>query len=768
MARITFIILTLILATLLVSTPPIAAQGFLVHTGPEVVPLPRPIIYHPRPRPQPPASYKIQELTVNAKIADQVARVGVSQTFVNTGSRQMEVCFVFPLPYDGAIDQLTLMVDGKEFEARLLKKGEARKLYEEIVRKNQDPALLEWMGSGMFKTSVFPVPAGASRTVTLRYSQLCRKDSGLTDFLFPLSTAKYTSHPVEKLEFNVSIDAGEKIKNVYSPTHAIEIKRPNEKNATVNFTVKNRVPTSDFRLLYDTDRGKVSAKVLSYRPDKDANGYFLLLASPEIKQDESERPKKTVIFVVDRSGSMSGKKIEQAKDALKFVLNNLRDGDTFNVVAYDSEVESFRPELQRYNEKTRGEAIAFVEGLYAGGSTNIDGALKTTLSQLSDTSRPTYVLFLTDGLPTTGETSEAKIVAHAKQNNSIGARIFSFGVGYDVNSRLLDKLTVASRGQSEYVRPDEDIEDRVSRLYNKIKSPIMTDVAIKFDLEGLKPEEGSAVSRVYPKDNYDLFAGEQLVVVGRFKKDGKAKVVVTGQIGEEKQNMDFPATFVQHSSDETYAFVEKLWAVRRIGEIIDELDLHGENQELINELVELSTQHGVLTPYTSFLADEANNAWDVAGNTRRAGRELGQLAETAGRSAFAQRAVKGAFKAANQAPAANSIAGAPVADAAAPRAPGQQQGFGGGLFGDDATEAAEGQSGKSPALITVGRKTFYRRGDRWVDAGVNEELEKKAVKVERFSKEYFDLIDRFGKDVAKYLAIEGPVTVEIDGKAYAF
>jgi Ca-activated chloride channel family protein len=743
-----------------------AAQGFLVHTHPDhVVPLPRPIIIRPipSPRPIPPSSYKIKELSVQTKLADQVARVQVSQTFVNTGSRQMEVCFVFPLPYDGAIDRLTLLVDGKEYEARLLEKKEARGLYESIVRKNQDPALLEWMGTGLFKTSVFPVPAGASRTVSLRYSQLCRQSNGLTDFMFPLSTAKYTSHPVEKVNIQVSIESADRIKNVYSPTHSIEIKRPDDEHATIAYSVENKVPTSDFRLLYDVGRGKVSTKVVSYRPDESADGYFLMLATPEIKAENQERPRKTVVFVVDRSGSMSGKKIVQAKSALKFVLGNLREGDLFNIVAYDSEVESFRPELQKYDKKSRAAAAGFVEGIFAGGGTNIDGALATTLSQLADSHQPTYVLFLTDGLPTIGEVNESKIVANAKSKNKVRARVFSFGVGYDVNSRLLDKLTVASRGQSEYVKPDEDIEEHVSRLYNKIGSPVLTDVAIKFDVEGAKPENGSPVSRIYPADSYDLFAGEQLVVVGRYKHPGGAKVTVSGHVGEKETKLSFPADFVKSSSDETFAFVEKLWAVRRIGEIIDELDLHGENKELIDELVSLSTQHGVLTPYTTFLADETSDVRDVAANAIRTRQALGRLQEVAGQGAFAQRRLKGAFKNADRAPADAEIA-APLADAApalAAKAPAGAN-LGGGI--------GAGGEGKSSqlAVMNVGRKSFYHRGGRWVDAKVTAEMEKKPVAVKRFSKAYFDLIDKHGKDIAKYLAIEGAVVIELDGKAYAF
>src|SRR5436190_12996055 len=380
----------------------------------------------------------------------------------------------------------------------------------------------------MFKTSVFPVPPGAERKVSLKFSQLLRKDGKLTDLIIPLSTAKYTSSPVEKLSIHAAIETTHELKSVYSPTHSVNIERPDNKHAIVKLEVKDSIPTTDFRLLFDSADGKLGASVISYRPDKDDEGFFLLLASPEIKSTGDERPPKTVIFVVDRSGSMSGKKIAQAKEALKFVLNNLRQGDTFNIVAYDSTVESFRPELQKYDDETRKAALGFVEGLYAGGSTNIDGALSTALAMIKDELRPNFVLFLTDGLPTVGERNEGKITANAKQNNKLRTRMINFGVGYDVNSRLLDRLSRDNFGQSEYVRPDEDIEAHVSSVYGKLAAPVMTEAKVKIDVEGAG--EYGGVSRVYPKEVHDLFAGEQLVVVGRYKKSGSAKVTITGKV----------------------------------------------------------------------------------------------------------------------------------------------------------------------------------------------------------------------------------------------
>jgi Ca-activated chloride channel homolog len=635
----------------------------------------------------------------------------------------------------------------------LLNAADARRMYEEIVRKNRDPALLEWLGTGLFRTNVFPVPAGASRTVSLRYSQLCRKQEGLTDFLFPLSTAKYTSRAVEKVSFRATIESQEDIKNIYSPSHAIEIKRPDERHATVTFTSKNEVPTTDFRLLYDVGKGKVSTRVLSYRPETGEDGYFLLLASPEIKTADMKRTAKTVIFVIDRSGSMAGKKIEQVRAALKSVLNNLRDGDLFNIVAYDDHVDAFRPELQRFNEDTRKEALGYVEGLYAGGSTDIDAAMRMALSQVQDARRPTYVIFLTDGLPTAGETNEMRIVANARELNKLHARVFTFGVGYDVNSRLLDKLVRENFGQSEYVRPNEDIEERVGKLYARIESPVMTGVQLQFILDEMRTEEGSPVNRVYPKDSFDLFAGEQLVVVGRYKKPGAAKVIVQGRVGEIPLKLDFPATLVEKSHDDGFAFIEKLWAVRRVGEILDQLDLKGKNEELVKELVGLATRHGILTPYTSFMADENTNLSSLADNTHRAGERLRALDKSSGSDGFAQRNMKGKYQRAAQAPAS---AAAPMGNFAADG--GRGLAFGRKFDEEERTVALNVQN--------IGNRTFFRRNNQWVDSQVTKSQEATARRIKQFSPEYFELARTQGRRLSQYLVFDEPVLLVLDNQAY--
>jgi Ca-activated chloride channel homolog len=814
-----------ILTILVFLAPALAhAQGLLIVTDPDQsIRLPRPIIIYPppgpipsprpipSPPPPPPVTYKIDELDVQARLIDQVAQVQVSQTFENTGSRQLEVAFVFPLPYEGAIDQMTLLIDGKEYPAKLMDAKEARKLYEDTVRKNKDPALLEWMGTGLFKTNVFPVPPGEKRTVSMRYSQLCRKQEGLTDFLFPLSTAKYTSHVVSKVNIRATIESQDEIKNVYSPTHAVDITRTDSKHATLTYTLKNDIPSTDFRLFYDVGKGKVSTKVLSYKSDKakdkDEEGFFLLLTSPEIKSPDSELAPKTVVFVVDRSGSMSGKKIEQVRNAAKDLLGKLRTGDTFNIIAYDSQVEAFRPELQRYNEDTRKAAMGFIEGIYAGGSTNIDEALRTALKQLQDSSRPNYVLFLTDGLPTVGETNEMKILADSKEYNKVHARIIAFGVGFDVNSKLLDRIARENFGQCEYVRPDEDIEARVALVHNRLEAPVLSDVKLEFSFDEKRTEEGPVVNRVYPKAPFDLFSGEQLVVVGRYKKPGAAKVYVTGKIAGKEQKFDFPADFVSRSSDDKNSFIEKLWAIRRVGEILDEIDLKGKNNELVKELVSLATRHGILTPYTSFLADERSNIRDLAANTTTAGGRVDALKMEAGEGGFVQREMSQGFRLAQQAPAAalpsmGASGGAGMGGGGGRGARGGGGAPGGGFGGGGMGMAAGGMGGPGGApsagtlasadygfsaakksinfadkaadeaaksvqtVRNIGDRTFFLRNGQWIDSLVTKEQQSEAKRVKQFSDEYFELAAKYGRNMSQYLVFDEPVVVSVDDRTY--
>lgn len=747
-----------LLALCLLATP-VSAQVIIIHNPP----LPRPI---PRP-PVPPirvTEYRIQSVDMHAQVRDQAAQVQISQVFENVGSQTLEASLYFPLPDTAAVSGVTLLVDGKELPGKLLPKDEARRIYEETVRRQRDPALLEYIGQGLYQTSVFPIPARATRKVEIRYSQLLVKDSGMIDLMLPLGTTKFSSKPIDKLNVTVRIESGDAIKTIHSPSHRVDLERPDSNHAVAKLSLSGVYAPDDFRLLYGTQNGLVGMNVVSYRPSPQEDGYFLLLASPEVKSAMESKVDKTIIVVVDKSGSMSGPKIEQARDALKFVVRQLRPGDTFNIVAYDSAVDMFRPELQRADEATVKAAVGYADGLFAGGGTNIDGAMQTALKMLVDKSRPNYVLFLTDGLPTVGETNEMAITRNATSANTVAARVFNFGVGYDVNSRLLDRISREFRGQSVYVKPNENIETQVAVLYNKIGSPLLTDITLTWEFDQPAAADAApALSRMYPKQLTDLFQGEQLVMVGRYRTTGTAKVTLAGSVSGEKRSFTFPATLVPHSSNEMHGFVEKLWATRRIGEIIDELDLKGQNKELIDELVQLSMKHGILTPYTSFLADERTN---LLARSENAGVALDNVEKqlqqnSSGRAGFAQREAKGRLQGAG-----GGYGGAPAAALAVPTTEAARKLVESGARNRAFYEDAEGNSYVAESIQNIGQKTFYRRGTQWRDSTVTPEQEKAAKRVKQFSPEYFELATKHGGHLSKYLAFSEPVLVNLGDVTY--
>jgi Ca-activated chloride channel family protein len=657
-------------------------------------------------------SYEVREVNLDARVRDQVAEVQVSQTFHNPGSFPIDAEYLFPLPEEGAVQNFVLLVDGQELTGRLMAKDEARRIYEEIVRTRRDPALLEYMGRGLYRTSVFPIPPGADRKVTMRYTQLCKRDRDVVEFAYPFSTQKFTAKPIERLSLTLRIESKAAIKSLYCPTYDAHIDRIGDHEAKVTWEQRDTIPSVDFRLITTLAEGRIGASVLSYRPSESEDGYFLLLASPEVKVDRDRHQPKTVIFVLDRSGSMAGKKIEQARNALKFVLNNLRDDDLFNIVVYDDRVETFKPELQRYSPSSRDEAVRYVENIREGGSTNIDTALKEALEQVRNDDRPSYALFLTDGLPTAGEMKESAIADHCKSANRYRTRLFAFGVGYDVNARLLDRLSGGNSGTSEYVKPDDDIEKHVATFYARLTSPVLADIRVELDRTN--------VNRTYPRDVPDLFEGGQLVLAGRYTRSGRTTLRISGKVSGERKSFEFPDELAEAHRGSGHEFVEKLWATRRVGDLIDQIDLHGQNKELVDELIALSTKYGLLTPYTTFLADDRVSLHASNENRNRTRGNLEALQQTTGYGGVAQRGMKQDYLAAQRAATPSGAPGAMGGPGMSSSAsglglPGMMSGTGGGAGGPgpgagtyayDAGHAQPGQNASSSGMSGM----YARRG----------------------------------------------------------
>jgi len=554
--------------------------------------------------PEPPdaPNFAIKYHHVSVSIEGQVATTEIDQVFENRSNRELEATYVFPLPSGAAIREFDIYEGGQRVVGRLLDREKARRIYEDIVSRRKDPGLLEYIGRDMYQARVFPIPAGGEKRLQMKYTELLKQDGNVITYSYPLSTEKFSSEPIEEVKLSLEVESPQaSILSVYSPTHDVEVKRSGNHRALVEYVEHGTRPAGDFILHYTTSSESIAPSVLTHRVSGE-DGFFIMMASPAAETESEEGQAKDVAFVMDTSGSMSGEKIEQAKAALIFCLNSLKRDDRFQIVSFSDSLRPFRSgrELLPATRQNIDEARDFAEALQANGGTDIHSALESALSLDFSSERPGYLVFLTDGLPTVGLTDVEEILKRAKDANyersNRLARIFAFGVGYDVNTHFLDKLTADNGGVSEYVRPSEDIEVKVSKFFSKVAKPILTDVQLDF--------EGVEVYDLYPKEMPDLFAGSQLIVLGRYKTTelAEAKVDLSGLASPDRKHFTTSATFPRSEPENSY--VEPLWAARKVGYLLDEIRLHGENEELIDEVVRLSTQYGILTEYTAFLADE--------------------------------------------------------------------------------------------------------------------------------------------------------------------
>jgi Ca-activated chloride channel family protein len=546
----------------------------------------------------------IQYHRVEVEITDQVATTEVDQVFLNDTEYDLEGIYIFPLPEEAAISEFAMYVDGERWEGEILPRDEARAIYEEIVRRTLDPALLEYVGRDTFKASIFPIEPGDERRVELAYTQILENEGGLVKYVYPLDTERFSARPLEEVVISVRVESNQAIRAIYSPSHDVAVDRVDEHTVNVSFEASNVLPDRDFELYYTLSDDEFGLNLLSFH-ESGEDGFFLLLVAPQVDVDEEEVVAKDVIFVLDTSGSMADEKIEQAKDALEYILDSLNPEDRFNIVAFSTGVRVYAREPEPAT--AADEAWRFIDDLRAVGGTNIDLALAEALAMASG-ERPQLIIFLTDGLPTEGVTEGDRIIDNVSRQVSENMRIFTFGVGDDVNTFLLDTIAQDNRGASSYVRPYENIEEEVSSFYAKVSMPLLSD--IELDFGDLRVEES------YPYPLPDLFAGTQLVVVGRYREGGRTDVVLSGEVnGEEQQFVYENLSFSDRGGD---GFIPRLWATRKIGYLLNEIRLHGEGRELIDEIVDLSVRYGIMTPYTSFLVEEEHDIFTTEGREEAA------------------------------------------------------------------------------------------------------------------------------------------------------
>lgn len=688
---------------------------------------------------------RIDHHKVTVSVKDQIATTSVDMEFRNEGNALAEGTFVFPLPGGAAVDKLTMTINGLVIEAKILAADEARNVYNEIVRQYRDPALLEYVGDSAIQANVFPIPPGESRKVEIRYSQVLTADNGLLHYVYPLKVTNLLSkNPVDKMSIRVEVESNDPISNVYSPSHPIAISRDGDKKFVVGFESAGSVPSDDFSLYYGIATQSINANLLTYRESANEDGFFMLLVQPPVTMPDNQAISKDVIIVLDQSGSMFGDKWDQARNAAEYVLKKLNPTDRFNVVLFSTGWRIFSNNMEKPDQTQA--AIDWVRSQEAVGGTDINGALTTALG-MADKERPTTVLFLTDGLATEGTTDSAQILANLKAAARPNVRVFSFGVGDDVDTLLLDSIVRDQHGTGTYVRPTERIDEEVASLYNKISAPVLTNITLETG--------GLNTGDVYPATPLpDLFAGTQLTLVGRYRGDASnLSFTLKGQVNGTEQTFVYSGlNFPGRAGGE--AFIARLWATRRIGDLLNSIRLNGENKELIDSVVKLSVRYGIITPYTSFLITE--NDILTADGRNRAEAAFQQEAQTLSTDKTGSAAVSAADASSGL---ANAAAPAPAQFAVQPT-----MSPSGTMTSTIGGEANVGDENVANPIQTVNDKTFLLQNGVWTDTAFQPDT-MQTQKVVFLSDEYFALLDKT-PELAPYFAIGDKVIAVIDGVAY--
>jgi Ca-activated chloride channel family protein len=535
-----------------------------------------------------------------------------------------------------------------------------------------------------------------------------KAEKNLVQYVYPLNTEKFSLHPLKEVAISAKISSKVPISNIYSPSHKVSVRKEGPGQAVVGYEEKNVKPDKDFILYYSLSQDEIGLSFMNWEgPD---GKYFMLLASPSFVSPQEKVLNKNLIFVIDSSGSMSGKKIKQAKEAVRFVINHLDRGDKFSLVDFDDGVSLFSQRLLPANSENSERALRFVDEIEDSGGTNINDALLQALRMIEPGERPNYVLFLTDGLPTVGVTRIADILKNIRKANDQRTRLFVFGVGYDVNTELLDRISNESRGTSVYVDENEDLEVAVSGYYEKISSPLLSELHFVF--------RGIEVKDTYPRVMPDLFKGSQIVYIGKYSGNGPVSVTLAGKVG--KQERRFTLRNQKLVKDDSYNFLPRLWATRRIGYLLEEIRLHGENTELVEDVKKLGLKFGIVTPYTSFLVTEKE-----------------------------RRTLDAAAPEAEEALAAKKVTGAGAVKIAR-----VSQRF---------KELDQAIQVVSQKIIYKHEKTFYLKDGYWIDSGYEEGSPVKEIQFN--SDEYFRLLTQNPR-IAKYLSVASNIIIQFEGKNY--
>lgn len=725
------------LFTIFVLSVRLHAAGFIVE-------LRRPT---PIPRERPIEKFRAIELRahrLSVRIENNVACTTVEHEFFNPNNAELEGQFIFPLPENSQIADFSMWIDGKEMKAEFLDAEKARRIYADIVRSMRDPALLEYVANDAYKVSIYPLEANAPKKIKLTYTHNLRADGGMYCLRYPMNVDRLAGGAAGSSVIDIRLKSETPLKNIYSPSHRLDVIRKSEFEATLDLEEKDVLLGRDLTVYYSLSEKEIGLGLLAYRREGDSEGYFMASLTPEIKTADDRIVKKDVVLVLDRSGSMQGERIKQAINALVFCLRSLKEHDRFNLVTFSTESEVYRREPVTATGENVAAAVKFVETIDARGGTDINSALVDAFGTVTpDSDRPCMIIFITDGEPTVGVVNADEIVRNVTAANKRMVRLFIFGVSDGVlDTKLLDRLAKNNRGASDYISAGENMEVKISNFAAKISDPVLSDATIVFD--------GVEVFDVFPRQPGDVFSGSQISIFGRYRGDGKGSVTLRGMLNGAEKKFVYDTSFAKISREAD--FIAKLWATRKVGYLLDAIRLNGPNDELRSEVVRLAVRYGIVTPYTSYLVTE-----DAPLRRGRGGAvPPGDIHVTGGGGAGGGFGIRNREYDRKTAAAAKGMADGRSKEAARASVDIADMKEAAGEEYDNAFEH------KKTYLVVNGR-TFYRSGERWIDSEYRTGTE--TLKVAYLSDEYFELIGKL-PELGRFFRIGKLLIVKFGDKFY--
>jgi len=680
---------------------------------------------------------------VKIKINNLAATTDVDQTFYNHQSHTIEGLYIFPLPVGASVSGFAMDVEGKMTTGELMDADKARKIYEDIVRQMRDPGLLEYMGHGVFKTRIYPIEGNSEKNVKIAYQEALKMEAGLVRYVYPLDIDKYTKDKMKNVAIEVLVKSDLPISSVYSPTHKVSVHRKSDREVVVGFEADTHVPDKDFVLYYAVASKDVSLTAINHRPDPSEDGTFMLMLAPALKDQDEKTPNIDVALVMDTSGSMAGKKIEQARKALEFCIKSLSKDSNFILVNFSTEAEAYKGSLTQMNDDTREGALNYIRNLDAMGGTNISEALELAVNALnkSESKNSKFIVFVTDGKPTAGLTDAEDIIKLMTSKNTESIRLFSFGIGDDLNAELIDNLAEGNSGISDYVSEDEDLEIKISSLFSKLTHPVLTDVSLQF--------HNVEVSQIYPRKIGDVFKGSNILILGRYSKPGAARITLSGRLRDKVVKLDFETDFPARESEN--AFVAKIWATRKIGFLLEQIRKNGADEELKNELITLAKRYGILTPYTSYLVLEDNDKLGPNLRQTMVPDDMPSASFDEESKRFSVQRLESLSDGADAVGASREMNS--LKSAAAP------QGF--SPARSRSSSGAPSRGIQAPISKEAGGKTFYFIDKKWLDSSLK--AEKPEITIKAWSEAYFDLCRKY-PELAKMISVGDNVIVIFRGK----